>query len=110
MSEIIFINFKSNFSILFSIIKYRKTIGIKNIVGAQTKIDKNEKTAKKKFFNKYWDGINKYINRRINTKISFLARTSISAIGYNMKIGVNIAKVIILLVFKFLNKCHRSRK
>ena len=53
MSEIIFINFKSNFSILFSIIKYRKIIGIKNIVGSQTKIDKNEKTAKKKFFNKF---------------------------------------------------------
>ena len=53
MSEIIFINFKSNFSSLFSMIKYKKTIGIKNIVGSQIKIDKNEKTAKKKFFNRF---------------------------------------------------------
>ena len=50
MSKIIFINFKSNFSILFSIIKYRKTTGIKNIVGSQTKIDKNEKNPLKKNF------------------------------------------------------------
>jgi hypothetical protein len=44
-------------------------------------------------------------NRKpINTNVSFLAKTSISAIGYNRKIGVKIDNMIIKFAGIFLKK------
>ena len=43
-------------------------------------------------------GMNKYSKKSENIIISFLARTSISAIGYSIKIGVNIDNDKILLI------------
>ena len=49
-------NFKFNLSILFSIIKYKKIRGKKNIIGSQTKTEKKENKTKEKFFSLWCNG------------------------------------------------------
>ena len=43
-------------------------------------------------------------------KTSFLAKTSISATGYNINIGVKIDSIINLSIFKFLKKLNNKMK
>ena len=45
-----------------------------------------------------------------NTKISFRAKTSISAIGYKINIGVKTAKTVILSTFRFLSNLYKKKK
>ena len=45
-----------------------------------------------------------------NTIISFLANTSISAMGYKINIGVKIDKIITLSYFRFFKKLYKRRK
>ena len=52
-------------------------------------------------------GMNKYSKKSENIIISFLARTSISAIGYSIKIGVNIDHDKILFNSKSLRNLKR---
>ena len=48
--------------------------------------------------------------KRTNMKVSFLANTSISATGYNMKIGENTDNKTNLSNFKFEKKLDNKKK
>ena len=50
------------------------------------------------------------IKKSEKTIISFLAKTSISAIGYKINIGVKIDKITTLSYFKFFKKLYKRKK
>ena len=54
--------------------------------------------------------INRYDNKKEKINNSFLAKTSISAIGYKIKIGENIDNNIILFNLIFLKKRNNKLK
>ena len=79
--------------------------GKKNTTGSQIKqiIGKTKKMQYRgRLLEQFEFEIFKRIRKLINTNVSFLARTSISAIGYNKKIGVKIDNTIIKFVGIFL--------
>ena len=79
--------------------------GKKNTTGSQIKqiMGKIKKTQYRgRLLEQFEFEIFKKIRKAINIKVSFLANTSISATGYNRKIGVKIDNITIKFVGMFL--------